>query len=113
MTSLTIVSSTSSEPAYTPLARGKRVITSVNPGLVRRTDSDRNHVSCVFTQTPTRSYGSDDPGLAGQDRKRVAGRHHRRTDRRVRRVGRLGCRQGHPMAVEHQMVLAVVLAVFV
>ena len=43
-----------------------------------------------------------DPRLDGQDRQRGPGRHHRRPDRRLRRVGGVRCCQGHPMAVEHQ-----------
>ena len=43
-----------------------------------------------------------DPRRHRQGRQRRAGRHHRRADRCVRRVGRLRCRQGHPVAVQHQ-----------
>ena len=37
-----------------------------------------------------------------RDRQRRPGRHHRGPDRRVRALGGLRCRQGHPVAVEHQ-----------
>ncbi len=46
--------------------------------------------------------GSRDRRRPGQDRKHGARRHHRRPHGLLHPVGRVRCRQGHPVAVQHQ-----------